>query len=142
MSLATPSDELLQARVNAENLAEEARILADQASLAKALLQACRLVCWGSGIPLERAIDCLKEAATPQDLPLSPTYEERVRDGLSPTRRGQILERDDYTCQVCGSERWIQVDHIIPVSKGGSNAARNLQALCRPCNRAKWTTES
>lgn len=135
-------DELWEARRTAEALAWESQVLSDQAELAAALLQACRLVCWGSGVPLERAIDVLKEAATDRDLPLPPSYEERVRDGLTPARRVKILDRDDYTCQACGSERWLQVDHIIPVSKGGSNAERNLQALCRDCNRAKGAREA
>jgi 5-methylcytosine-specific restriction endonuclease McrA len=30
-----------------------------------------------------------------------------------------------------------EVDHIIPISRGGHNGPANLQYLCRPCNRAK-----
>lgn len=31
----------------------------------------------------------------------------------------------------------MEVDHILPWSKGGSDSMHNLQALCKPCNRSK-----
>lgn len=54
-----------------------------------------------------------------------------------------ILERDDYTCQVCGASLHndfnlkLEVDHIVPISKGGKTDPSNLQTLCRKCNRSK-----
>lgn len=33
-----------------------------------------------------------------------------------------------------------EIDHIVPVSKGGGNEASNLQVLCQECNRAKTDT--
>lgn len=40
-------------------------------------------------------------------------------------------------CQNCGSPDRIEIDHIIPVSRGGTNHIDNLQPLCRPCNASK-----
>jgi 5-methylcytosine-specific restriction endonuclease McrA len=57
--------------------------------------------------------------------------------------RKQIKERDGYTCKHCGlsvSEEphlLLEIDHIIPVSKGGLTTESNLQTLCWRCNRSK-----
>lgn len=49
-----------------------------------------------------------------------------------------IFSRDDYICQYCGSVGGIlEVDHIIPFSKGGSDDIDNLTTSCRRCNRQK-----
>jgi 5-methylcytosine-specific restriction endonuclease McrA len=37
----------------------------------------------------------------------------------------------------CGSRERLEYDHIIPVSKGGSNTARNIELRCESCNRRK-----
>jgi ATP adenylyltransferase len=48
-------------------------------------------------------------------------------------------------CALCGAtsaEGRIEVDHIIPRSKGGTNDISNLQALCDECNRGKSNTDA
>lgn len=50
----------------------------------------------------------------------------------------EIMERDNYTCQYCnivGGK--LEIDHIIPISKGGTNELINLTTACRTCNRQK-----
>ena len=59
-----------------------------------------------------------------------------------PTRlRYSILERAGFRCQACGitaaDGAQLHVDHIHPVSKGGTNDPSNLQALCQACNSGK-----
>lgn len=57
--------------------------------------------------------------------------------------RQYIKERDDFTCQQCGASiqqepnLLLEIDHIIPISKGGLTTEDNLQALCWRCNRSK-----
>ncbi len=48
-----------------------------------------------------------------------------------------LVERDGYRCTKCGAEKDLHIDHIVPVSAGGTNQLSNLQFLCRPCNIAK-----
>jgi hypothetical protein len=59
---------------------------------------------------------------------------QRVPDGL----RAAVLVRDGGRCRACGSARRLEIDHIVPVSKGGATEESNLQTLCRRCNRRKW----
>jgi hypothetical protein len=57
--------------------------------------------------------------------------------------RTYIKERDDYTCQMCGisartsESLLLEIDHIMPLAKGGFTSEANLQTLCWKCNRAK-----
>jgi len=48
-----------------------------------------------------------------------------------------VWRRDGGRCVKCGSQEKLEYDHIIPLSKGGSNTARNIQLLCEKCNRSK-----
>lgn len=40
-------------------------------------------------------------------------------------------------CNICGSTEDLEVDHIIPISKGGRNTKSNVQVLCSTCNLNK-----
>ncbi len=54
-----------------------------------------------------------------------------------------IKERDHFTCRICGNSTTaepnllLEVDHIIPIAKGGPTIEDNLQTLCWKCNRSK-----
>lgn len=54
-----------------------------------------------------------------------------------------IKKRDNFTCCNCGNSTYmepnllLEIDHIIPVSKGGRTVEDNLQTLCWKCNRSK-----
>lgn len=45
-----------------------------------------------------------------------------------------VKHRDNHCCRLCGSTQFLQVDHIIPVSKGGKTVVSNLWTLCDICH--------
>lgn len=68
-------------------------------------------------------------------------HEKNQRKMATRKLREEIMERDNYTCQICGKympeEIGLQIDHIIPVSKGGKTVRSNLRVLCSKCNGSK-----
>lgn len=61
-------------------------------------------------------------------------------DPVPSSVRYTVLKEAKNKCELCGissSESPLDVDHIVPRSKGGSNDISNLQALCYRCNRGK-----
>ena len=62
------------------------------------------------------------------------------RERISHTQAFRIALRDNFTCRFCGSRPGndlIEIDHLIPVCHGGSDADENLVAACKKCNRGK-----
>lgn len=51
--------------------------------------------------------------------------------------RKAVYDRDGWRCLKCGACKQLTLDHVLPKSKGGSNAFDNLQTLCKPCNEQK-----
>lgn len=54
---------------------------------------------------------------------------------LSKKERSKVLERDGKECLRCGSASNLEVHHIIPVSRGGSDEIDNLATLCSECHK-------
>lgn len=62
------------------------------------------------------------------------------RKSISKSIRFEVFKRDFFTCQYCGHkapEVLLVIDHIEPVSKGGSNDILNLITSCKDCNSGK-----
>lgn len=62
------------------------------------------------------------------------------RKTLPKSVRFEVFKRDKFTCQYCGESApnvILEVDHIVPVSKGGTDEIMNLVTSCRDCNRGK-----
>ncbi len=51
--------------------------------------------------------------------------------------RSEVLRRDGNRCVVCGSERRLEIDHIVEFSLGGRNEPSNGVTLCHSCHRLK-----
>ena len=64
----------------------------------------------------------------------------RVERGkVSNRMRFAIYQRDGYRCRRCGSKKNLEIDHIVPIAKGGKSTMDNLQTLCHRCNVKKGT---
>jgi len=62
------------------------------------------------------------------------------RKPISKKTRFEVFKRDKFTCQYCGRmapDVILEIDHIKPVAKGGTNNVLNLITSCRDCNRGK-----
>jgi hypothetical protein len=69
------------------------------------------------------------------------TYKHRAKTRMvGVTRRMEIIERDDSTCYICNTSvnfNEIELDHLIPVSKGGNSSNENVAVSCMKCNRSR-----
>ncbi len=80
--------------------------------------------------------------------------EPRIADGISPQKRARILERNGYTCQMCGAgpgdpdpfnagrKTRLHIDHVTPRAQGGTDDDENLRVLCSACNQSKANIQS
>lgn len=72
-------------------------------------------------------------------------HSKAQRNAMTNDLRNAVKMRDNYTCCLCGNSVYkepnllLEVDHIIPISKGGKTEINNLQTLCWRCNRKKHT---
>lgn len=66
---------------------------------------------------------------------------KRKRTHIPKGIRHEVFKRDNYTCVECGAKKedgaTLHIDHILPVSKGGTDEMDNLQTLCADCNLNK-----
>lgn len=66
-----------------------------------------------------------------------------TRDGRAPVPealRQAVYDRDGRACWRCGRANRLTLDHICPVSLGGTDTSANLRTACFPCNRARGVT--
>jgi 5-methylcytosine-specific restriction endonuclease McrA len=56
---------------------------------------------------------------------------------IPPVNRREVLRRDKYQCQYCGSRKHLTLDHVIPRSKGGAHSWDNVVTACEACNSRK-----
>jgi ATP adenylyltransferase len=69
-------------------------------------------------------------------------WKHRARDSrvISGSIRYKVLTAAKNRCELCGihkDEKALDVDHIVPINKGGPNVIENMQALCYTCNSQK-----
>lgn len=75
-----------------------------------------------------------------KDAVRSKVLQRRARlktNGLFDIRRSFLRRLYASPCIACGSNKNIQADHVLPLSRGGRHSEGNLQPLCRDCNYRK-----
>lgn len=63
-----------------------------------------------------------------------------MRNPVRKSVRFEVFKRDSFTCQYCGRKApdvLLEIDHIEPASKGGTNDLLNLTTSCKDCNSGK-----
>jgi hypothetical protein len=61
----------------------------------------------------------------------------RLRATARRDSAAMVFQRDAFCCVRCGASDDLTLDHVIALSRGGTNDIDNLQTLCRPCNSRK-----
>lgn len=89
---------------------------------------------WKNYIPASLYIDFRKLI---EEYRRSPKTRRGRKQAIPARLRQAVWERDNFTCQYCGSTTDLSIDHIVAESKGGDMSIENLQTLCRRCNSRK-----
>lgn len=142
-------------------VARAIRDVAENRRKLESMLNPCKTCGKPVGYSFGRSrIFCSKECLT-QDMKQRPEYKEQMRayrKRRKALQRGaqvgesfsykQIFERDKWKCRMCGVKTPAslrgtyepnapELDHIMPLSKGGTHSIDNAQLLCRQCNQWK-----
>lgn len=86
-------------------------------------------------VKLPHEIPAVKERMAALQIPEQPLNYYR-----DPALRNELFERDKWICRYCGERVSIEnatFDHLVPISKGGSDAPENLATCCLICNAIK-----
>ena len=99
---------------------------------------------WQAAHPEQRQNWLDKNRERVRELGCYSDHARRARLAEVPTEkwsRSEIIERDGLVCYLCGAsvdKTDIDIDHKIPISRGGSNLKINLGVTHSSCNRKKW----
>lgn len=91
-----------------------------------------------SGAAFRRKLLAAMDGVVNEFTPFLKRYVERPLPIKWAETRKRIFERDNYTCGYCFARGGrLECDHVIAVSRGGSNDDENLLTACFKCNRSK-----
>lgn len=66
----------------------------------------------------------------------------KAKRGLTQAQKWAVYKRDGFKCHYCGRDAKttdvvLEIDHVIPIARGGTDDPQNLITGCRECNSAK-----
>ena len=102
--------------------------------------RAITLVQYGVAEVLEESDDVVRSPSTELKVPSVirlRRYVRRPRAHPIPFNRRNVLRRDHFACQYCGSREDLTIDHVHPRSRGGRHGWDNVVTACRICNQRK-----
>jgi hypothetical protein len=116
-------------RINAQEALCRYRVLSNE-DLGALITNACHAY--------ERGDKAYFETQAPSFIESVKWWPERFPRAKIPAHvRAAVLAKAKHKCARCSSPDNLQIDHVFPHSKGGSDSIENLQALCRTCNCRK-----
>ncbi|MGI8748236.1 MAG: HNH endonuclease [Deinococcus sp.] len=102
--------------------------------------RAITLIQYGVAEVLEESLDVVRSPSTVLPIPSVirlRRYVRRPRLHPIPFSRRNVLRRDAFRCQYCGSHDDLTIDHVFPRSRGGRHGWENVVTACRGCNQRK-----
>lgn len=102
--------------------------------------RAITLTQFGVAEVLENSRDVVRSPSTVLPVPSVirlKRYIRRPHHFAVPFNRRNVLRRDGFTCQYCGSQDDLTLDHVMPRSRGGRHEWTNVITACRSCNQRK-----
>ena len=100
-------------------------------------------VAYGGHTILARMIEDVQGGRLPESALYKKVKHTPKRDSIPSGMRYLVLKRDGYRCVKCGVSPQdndsirLEVDHVVPVARGGPTTLENLQTLCFKCNQGK-----
>ena len=76
------------------------------------------------------------------ELKLQKLFRRRIRKNIPKKLRARIFDEKGRKCSYCPDPWATNLDHVIPVTKGGQNSFENLVPCCGSCNSRKGTKDS
>ncbi|ADY26398.1 HNH endonuclease [Deinococcus proteolyticus MRP] len=102
--------------------------------------RAITLTQYGVAEVLEESRDVVRSPSTVLQVPSVirlRRYVRRPNTFAVPFNRRNVLRRDSFECQYCGSSENLTLDHVLPRSRGGRHEWTNVTTACRECNQSK-----
>lgn len=102
--------------------------------------RAITLTQYGVAEVLEESSDVVRSPSTILHVPSVirlRRYVRRPKTFAVPFNRRNVLRRDSFECQYCGSSENLTLDHVLPRSRGGRHEWTNVTTACRECNQRK-----